>query len=185
MDLFERLGAEHARIHAVAGALDAFADVIEGRTIDLHELIRFVTFFRGYSDGLHHAREESVLLPLLGNASFAPDSGPLAYVRDQHRKEACLLLDLEQAASARAPWAPEQYAAVARAARAFTVFQRLHMAEERKLLFPEAEKELATQAEAVREAEARFERKRAHRWNGAWLEQLADELVAAHPRTPA
>jgi hemerythrin-like domain-containing protein len=182
MDLFERLGAEHARIHAVAGALDVFADEVVGGFVDLHELIRFVTFFRGYSDGLHHAREESVLLRCLAMTSFSPDGGPLAHIRDQHRREASLLFQLEKVSSARAPWDLEEYAAIARAAHAFTTFERLHMGEERTLLFPAAERELAAIAGTVREVDERFDRTRAPRWDASWLEALADELVAAHQR---
>jgi hemerythrin-like domain-containing protein len=182
MDLFERLGAEHARIHAVAAALDIFAEELVGGFVDLHELVRFITFFRGYSDGLHHGREESVLLRCLAMTSFAPEGGPLVHIRDQHRKEVSLLFQLEKAASARAPWELEEYAAIARAAHAFTTFERLHMGEERTLLFPAAERELAAIADTVREADERFDRRCAPRWNAAWLEDLADELVAAHRR---
>jgi hemerythrin-like domain-containing protein len=185
MDLFERLSAEHLRIQAVATALDAFVDDLVGDASDLHELIRFVTFFRGYSDGLHHAREETVLLGCLAKSGFSRDAAPLVHIREQHTREATLLFQLEKAASARGPWCREHYAVIARAAHAFTSFERLHITEEQSLLFPAAQRELASIAGVVREADARFDRTRAMRWSGPWLEELAAELVASHGRPRA
>jgi len=184
MDLFARLKEEHALIESVTGALDTFVQSFEnGGSVNLHELIRFLTFLRGYADGLHHGREETVLLPTLALAGFPLESGALAHVRDQHQEEARLLLDIAKAACAPEPWGPPQIARVASAAHAFTDFERSHMAKERELLFPFAQKELAAHAEALETAVARFERSREPRFGGPWLEQLGRELVATHPPT--
>lgn len=181
-ELFGSLNAEHRRIKAVTEALDAF--VSEPAGLDPHEVIRFATFFRGYVDGLHHQREELVLLPALGYAGFAPDSGALAHIVDQHRKEARLLLAFVMAASAKAPWGDAEKQAIAVAARALAAFQQSRMGEEQELLFPLAQRELAVDhAEAVLKELERFNRRTASRYNPEWLEQLGDELVAAHPVT--
>jgi hemerythrin-like domain-containing protein len=181
MDLFARLEEEHALIESVASALDSFVHSSErAGSVNLHELIRFLTFLRGYADGLHHGREEAVLLPTLALSGFPLDSGALAHVRDQHREEARLMLDIAKAACAPEPWGPPQIARIATAARALTDFERSHMAEERQLLFPVARKELPAHSEALADAVARFE-SREFRYGGPWLEQLGRELVANHP----
>ena len=181
MDLFDRLQEEHALIEAVTIALDEFAQSSEeSGTVNLHELIRFLTFLRGYSGGLHHEREETVLLPTLAIAGFSLESGPLAHIRDQHREEGRLLLDIAKAACAQEPWAPPQILRVATVAHAFADFERTHMAKERELLFPFARKELAMHAKALASAIDRFE-SRAYRFGGGWLEQLGRELVSGHP----
>ncbi len=182
MDLFARLEQEHALIESVAGALERFAQSVEkDGSVNLHELIRFLTFLRGYADGLHHEREETVLLPTLSLSGFPLDNGPLGHIRDQHREEARLLLDIAKAACAPEPWSSPQVARIASAARALTTFERSHMAKERELLFPVARKELAAHAEVLATAAGRFERSREPRFDLAWLEQLGRELVAAHP----
>jgi hemerythrin-like domain-containing protein len=182
MDLFTRLEEEHVLIEAVAGALDTFAHSFEkSGSVNLHELIRFLTFLRGYADGLHHGREEGVLLPALGLAGFPLETGPLAHIRDQHQEEARILLDIAKAACAPEPWGASHIARIATAARTFTDFERAHMAKERELLFPVARKELAGHAEALSSAIARFERYREPRFGGPWMEQLGRELVARHP----
>lgn len=181
MDLFTRLEQEHVLIEAVAGALDAFVDSFEeSGSVNLHELIRFLTFLRGYADGLHHEREETVLLPTLGLAGFPLESGPLAHVRDQHREEARILLDIAKAACAPEPWGAPQIARIASAARAFTDFERAHIAKEREILFPAARKELAGHADALASAVSRFERWREPRFGGTWMEELGRELVASN-----
>jgi hemerythrin-like domain-containing protein len=181
MDLFATLGAEHKQIEAVAGALDSFVDSLkDDSSANLHEIIRFVTFVRGFVDGLHHEREETVLLPTVALAGFSLETGPLAHIRDQHRKEARLLLAFEKAASAPTPWGPDAIAGVAAAAHALTSFERSHMEKERELLFPLAQKELAAHADALAAALERFERSREPRWDAPWLEQLGRELVALH-----
>jgi hemerythrin-like domain-containing protein len=183
MDLFAQLGAEHALIHAVLEALDVFVQSIEeDSTENLHEMIRFVTFVRGYADGLHHEREETVLLPSLTLAGYALDSGPLAYIRDQHREEAQLLLEMEKSASARAPWDASAIARIAAAASSLSSFERKHMAKERELLFQTAEKDLLPHADALARAMARFERSREPRWDPRWLEELGHELIAQHAK---
>jgi hemerythrin-like domain-containing protein len=181
VELLERLGAEHARIATVLDAFDVFAREIETTgTVDALEAIRFVTFFRGFSDGLHHDREEHVLFPGLERAGFSPDFGPLAHLREQHRKQARLLLALEKGIAQRPPWGPSERSAIVAAARAFTAFERDHMAQECDLLLPAAAKDLEAQAAELDAEEARFDRLRAPRWDPKWLEALAGELAAAH-----
>jgi hemerythrin-like domain-containing protein len=181
VDLFARLGAEHAQIEVVAEALDAFIDSLkDDANANLHEIIRFVTFLRGFADGLHHEREEVVLLPALSLAGFPLDKGVLAHIRDQHRREERLLLEFEKSASAPPPWGPEAIAHIVGCAHALTSFERSHMAEERELLFPLAMKELAGHADALATALASFEKSREPRWDGPWLGQLGRELIARH-----
>ena len=152
----------------------------KGEAVDLHEAIRFVTFFRGYSDGLHHEREETVLFPSLSLAGFSQDSGPLAFLREQHRGQGRMLLDLEKAISHTAPNSAERLR-MATVANAFTPFERGQHGEGARALFPVAQKELAEFADTVKKSAERFDRVRAPRWDKSWLEQLAGELLSACP----
>jgi hemerythrin-like domain-containing protein len=183
MEFLKALEAEHRLIDGVTRALEVFAPRFDGTAENLHEMIRFITFLRGYADGYHHDREEAVLLPALVAAGFNADVGPVAHVRDLHREEVRLLLRFEMAASARMPWEAEAVRAMSDAALALVAFTRDHMVKEQTLLFPAAEKELQTgthpaQLDALVQ---RFERRRAPRWDVPWLERLGAELITAHP----
>lgn len=183
MTLFETLRGQHVRIKKVTDALNVFVLDAEAKLVlDPHELIRFLTFVRGYIDGYHYELEETVLLPALEAEGFgALERGPLAHIRDEHRGEGVLVLRLEMAACAQAPWGKEQIAGIVAAARTLTSFELSHMLKERDHLFPAAEKALVgDDADAVQKKLERFERVRAPRWDVPALVKLADELVAAH-----
>lgn len=180
MQLLQTLESEHCRIDAVTRALEVFAQRLDQAPDNVHELMRFTTFLRGYVDGYHHDCEETVLLPALVAAGFNPEVGPVAHIRDQHREEATLLLRFEMAASTRMPWDAAKVRAIADAAVAFVVFSREHMRKEHSLLFPVAEKDLEPKAAELDVVLRRFESRRAPRWNVPWLEQLGEELAASH-----
>jgi hemerythrin-like domain-containing protein len=181
MDLFDRLGDEHQRIAAVTSALDVFAGTLQaGQDVDVHELLRFVTFLGVYGS-YHHEIEETVLFPTLALCGFALDTGPLGHLRDQHREEGRLLSRFEMAAAARRPWSAEAVGHVVLAARELAAFLRAHMAKERDLFFPVARREIMeSHGGELAQALRHFETRRAPRWNLPWLEQLGDELVAAN-----
>ena len=66
---------------------------------------------------------------------------------------------------------------IAAAARELATFERSHMAKERDLLFPVAQRELMLDhAAELEHALRRFEARRAVRWNVEWLQQLGEEL---------
>jgi len=183
MDIFEVLGAEHARVAAVCDALDAFTKSIgEGAgDVDMHEAIRFVTFFRAFSDGLHHEREETVLWPFLKLVGFSITHGPLAHLHDEHIQQGKLVLELEKALSQKGPWRLGERKRLEQSAHALTTFERKHMSHERELLFPIAKKDLAGKLQEIEVALKAFNQTRALRWDGPWLEALAEDLIVAHP----
>lgn len=181
--LLQTLESEHRRIESVLSALETFAPSLDGSAASLHELVRFMTFLRGYIDGYHHEREETVLFAALVSSGFNAVVGPIAHLRDQHREEARLLLRFEMAASAPEPWDPTAVRAISDAALAFATFSRAHMDKEQTLLFPVAEHDLAS-APDLEKLLGRFEAHRAPRWNVAWLEDLGAALCASHVSAP-
>jgi hemerythrin-like domain-containing protein len=186
MHLLKSLEAEHRLIDGVTRALEAFVPTIDGRPENLHELIRFMTFLRGYVDGYHHEREETVLIPALVAAGFNANVGPVAYLREQHREEGRLLLRFETAACARMPWEAPTIHAIVEAALALIAFSRGHMEKEQTMLFPVAERDLQAPAAAaeLERRGLRFENRRAARWDVPWLEQLGEDLAVAHGGGP-
>lgn len=181
MDLFDRLAQEHRRIAAVCDALERFGDaLVKGGAAEVHEAFRFVTFFSGYGDGYHHEREETVLFPALVRHGILPEIGPIGHLRDQHIEEQQLFSAFEMAVASRMPWGSEQRDAIAVSLARFLAFERAHMAKENEHVFPMARTELARHADDVAKAVARFEARRAPRWNVGWLATLGDDLVASH-----
>jgi hemerythrin-like domain-containing protein len=55
----------------------------EPNTDDLSEV---VTIIRQFADGLHHAKEENLLFPLMAEKGFSPEQGPIAVMLMDHEQ---------------------------------------------------------------------------------------------------
>jgi len=64
-------------------------DVMEKMTThaspEITHLEEAVDLIRNYADGLHHAKEENLLFPLLGERGFSSTQGPVGVMLQEHR----------------------------------------------------------------------------------------------------
>ena len=64
-------------------------DVMERMTTraapNIDDLEEAVDLIRNYADGLHHAKEENLLFPLLGERGFSSTQGPVGVMLQEHR----------------------------------------------------------------------------------------------------
>jgi hemerythrin-like domain-containing protein len=183
--LFARLEHEHRAILEAVNAFASFLSRAETADVDVHDLPRFVLFFREYVDLIHHDREERVLLPALVRHDFAPCGGPLGHVRDQHARERELLRALLEQCFRRGGCSPN-HPELVRAAQAFISFQRTHIEQETHSLYPAARAVLLNDASRLQADLARFDAEREVYGRSAWLERLLGELSAVYaPRRSA
>jgi hemerythrin-like domain-containing protein len=182
MDIFETLVDDHRLIQRVIKAFECFITETESEGAwDLTELNRFAVFFREFVDLLHHDREELVLFPAMGQLGYAPSGAPIAHIRDQHRRERGLVVQLQRAAvKARAPGVLE-HGWLVKAARELIAFERQHMKAENELLYPSVQKEFAgkTLADVVARLSSRAEAE-GRLFDEHWLRDLATELIRDH-----
>lgn len=63
-------------------------DVMEMMTTqtapEIAQLEEAVDLIRNYADGLHHAKEENLLFPLLAQRGFSPTQGPVSVMLHEH-----------------------------------------------------------------------------------------------------
>ena len=175
MQLLDELRSEHALIEKVVGSLRTYArqpgpDPGDGRA--------FLGFFRVFSGGFHHAREEDTLFPALVSETELPsDRGPVAAFLEQHHEMAVTLGEMEPLLlSPQLP--PEGQSRLVALADRYAEALWQHIDAENTVLIPESEERLSraghldlpsrpmTGAEAAAEAEGR-------------------RLVAAYPPTEA
>jgi hemerythrin-like domain-containing protein len=180
MRILEALRAEHDRIDRVLAALRGYVGRRMRGEASCADGARFVRFFRDYADGLHHAREEQVLLPSLARHLEVPTHrGPLAAIVQDHEELRATLRELSPLLSTEldAPAMARLGALTDRFTRALW----LHIDAENSVLFPEAEERLPRAGvrelpEPEREPEQRA-REEAARLDG-------DALIAAWPALP-
>ncbi|NOZ93710.1 MAG: hypothetical protein GXP47_03080 [Acidobacteria bacterium] len=126
MKILEAFMTEHELIERVAGSLYRWA--VEGG--DTADASRFATFFRVYSGGFHHGREDGALIPaMVEHLEIPPDSSPIRVIQEEHEKLAELTLRLGEHADRQAA----------------TEMARMlweHIDKENSVLFVEAEERL-------------------------------------------
>jgi hemerythrin-like domain-containing protein len=77
----ENLENDHVYILRLTEVIMA---MVENRSKDISHFELVVDLIRKFADGLHHAKEEDLLFPLLGEKGFSPDQGPVAVMLSEH-----------------------------------------------------------------------------------------------------
>jgi len=60
--------------------------MVERKCVDTIHFVLVVNLIRKYADGLHHAKEEYLLFPLLGEKGFSAENGPIAVMIAEHEQ---------------------------------------------------------------------------------------------------
>jgi len=83
MKILKDFETEHGLIERMAGSLYRWA--MEGG--EEADAARFATFFRTYSGGFHHGREDAILIPaMIEHLEIPPDSPPIRVIQEEHEK---------------------------------------------------------------------------------------------------
>lgn len=167
---------EHQRILAVVDALIGLVD--QGRET-VPTLRRCVTFFRLYTDALHHGKEEDLLFGSLEERGFSRHSGPIAMMLHEHQVGRALVKQMEEAIDAIEEDA-EAWRAFDNAARSYAGLLHRHIEKEDHGLFDMADS--AFDEPACRRLCEEYDRVCARRFGGhtvAELERVAAEIVDA------
>jgi hemerythrin-like domain-containing protein len=138
----QHLTRDHRLIHRCLDAVEIFVAPFasEGNETDIVDRQRLWPMLDYLIDVIllgHEEKEETVLLPELEHLGLAWDGGPLAYVRREHRQGRYLVSALRQATHQRAPWNADDRRHFAALASEWLAFNRRHMQEEERVLFPE------------------------------------------------
>ncbi len=79
------LRSEHNHILAMIGCLRAACAATQnGGSFDAETFQKGVDFIRNYADAWHHAKEEGLLFPALGEEGMPSDRGPVAVMLHEH-----------------------------------------------------------------------------------------------------
>lgn len=66
--------------------IDVMERITQVRDPDVEHLEMIVKVIREFADGLHHAKEEQLLFPLMVQKGFSMESGPVAVMLHDHRE---------------------------------------------------------------------------------------------------
>lgn len=63
---------------------DVIMAMIKNQSKEISHFEMVIDLIRNFADGLHHAKEENLLFPLLGEKGFSPEQGPVAVMLNEH-----------------------------------------------------------------------------------------------------
>lgn len=148
------LREEHRLIELV---LDAAERTAMDAEIDDVFFDQALDFFRNFTDGCHHAKEEQELFPRLQRAGAA-DGGPIASMLHEHRQGRALLKQMSAALRPAAAGEPTAAAAFRAALANYIGLLRQHIWKEDHMLLAAAERRLsAAQRRELDDAIQRFQ----------------------------
>ena len=79
----KNLENDHISILKLIDVMDAMVKLPEANVFDLEEVVELI---RKFADGLHHAKEETLLFPLMAEKGFSLEQGPVAVMLMDHEQ---------------------------------------------------------------------------------------------------
>ena len=77
----QNLEDDHVYILQLIDAMEAMTKSSEPDISDLEDAVDLI---KNFADGLHHAKEETLLFPLMGEHGFSMQQGPVAMMLNEH-----------------------------------------------------------------------------------------------------
>ena len=65
---------------------DVMLAMVEKQSVESDHFELVINLIRNFADGLHHAKEEDLLFPLMGEKGFSPEHGPIAVMLHDHEE---------------------------------------------------------------------------------------------------
>jgi len=148
MEATRILMEEHRVIERVVSSLDRAAQRLDaGEPIGAGFFVDAADFIKGFADGCHHKKEESVLFPAMETAGVARQGGPLAVMLAEHEEGRRLTRAMQAAAEEMATGGAEWKTAVVQNALGCVALLRQHIAKENGVLFPMADRVIAPEVQ--------------------------------------
>jgi len=142
MNPIETLKAEHRGIETALAVLERVAARLEAR-VDartIRDAGALIDFFRTFADTCHHAKEETVLFPLLEEMGVSRQGGPIGVMLHEHDLGRAHVRGMDQALGAQVDASPGAARGFRRHAEGYVGLLRQHIQKEDFVLF-----EIATQ----------------------------------------
>jgi hemerythrin-like domain-containing protein len=77
----KNLGDDHVHILKLTAVMEAITQLDLPATDDIENVVDVI---RNFADGLHHAKEEKIFFPALGEKGFSSQQGPVAVMLNEH-----------------------------------------------------------------------------------------------------
>lgn len=144
MSATDVLKDEHRGVERMLAIVEAAAKRLEaGKDVPSDLYLIAVDFFRGFTDGCHHAKEEDKLFPALEQHGVQRAGGPIGVMLTDHERGRAYVRAMAEAAARYSKGDPSAAAALIQNGRGYVELLRQHIAKEDGFLFPMADRVLS------------------------------------------
>ncbi len=178
MSATDILRDEHRGVERMLAIVEAAGKRLEaGGDVPADLYLNAIDFFRGFTDGCHHAKEEEKLFPALERRGVPREGGPIGVMLAEHEQGRAYVRAMAEASGRYAKGDKSAVAALIENGRGYAGLLRQHIAKEDGILFPMADKVLsgAEQAQLLKEFET-VERERTGPGEHERYHHVLDEL---------
>ena len=169
---------EHRGVERMLAIVEAATQRLQaGGDVPADLYLKAVDFFRGFTDGCHHAKEEEKLFPAVEQRGVPRMGGPIGVMLAEHEQGRAFVRAMAEAAPRYSKGDKSAAAALIASGRGYVALLRQHIAKEDGILFPMADQVLsdAEQAQLAQEFEV-IERERTGPGEHERYHRVLDEL---------
>jgi hemerythrin-like domain-containing protein len=183
MSATDVLREEHRGVERMLNIVEAATQQLEaGREVPPDLFANAVDFFRGFTDGCHHAKEEEKLFPAMEQHGLPRQGGPIGVMLMEHEQGRALVRAMAEAVGQYEQGDKSAVPALIQNGRGYVGLLRQHIAKENGILFPMVDQTLSGQEQArlfdefetiERERTGPGEHERYHRVLDQWEQVVA------------
>jgi hemerythrin-like domain-containing protein len=186
MSATDVLRDEHRGIERMLAIVEAASSrLAAGGDVPADLYLNAVDFFRGFTDGCHHAKEETELFPALERRGIPHEGGPIGVMLAEHDLGRTYVRAIAEAAQRYSQGDPLAAPGLVQCAQSYVSLLRQHIAKEDGRLFPMADRVLSKEEQAqLSEAFEVIERDKTGPGEHERYHHMLDEwerVVAARP----
>ena len=144
MSATDVLKGEHRGVERMLTIVEAASNrLAAGGDVPADLYLNAVDFFRGFTDGCHHAKEESKLFPALEQRGIPHEGGPIGVMLAEHEMGRTYVRAIAEAARRYSQGDTLATAGLVQSGRSYVGLLRQHIAKEDGILFPMADRVLS------------------------------------------
>lgn len=135
----QSLEQDHEYILALIGVME---EITNQQTSDIGDIETIIQVIKDFADGLHHAKEESLLFPAMCKHGFSKDHGPVSVMLSDHEQGRAYVRGMYVALQAVKTGNTSAWKDVYEHMFSYGALLRSHISKENNVLFRMAEKAL-------------------------------------------
>jgi len=178
MSATDVLRDEHRGVERMLTIVEAASKRLEaGGDVPADLYLNAVDFFRGFTDGCHHAKEEVELFPALEQRGIQREGGPIGVMLAEHERGRTYVRAMAEAADRYSKGDKSAAPVLIQNGHKYVELLRQHISKEDRILFPMADKALSDAEQArLSEAFETIERERTGPGEHERYHHVLDEL---------